>query len=95
MALNGVLFGAVGTAGQRCTTTRRLLLQEDIADEFMAKLLDGYKQVRIGSPLESSTLMGPLIDTDAVTMMQDVLKKVPEQGGEILCGGEGCRRQLC
>lgn len=88
LALNGVLFGAVGTAGQRCTTTRRLLLQEDIADEFLAKLLDGYKQVRIGSPLESSTLMGPLIDTDAVDMMQDVLKKVPEQGGEILCGGE-------
>ena len=52
LALNGVLFGAVGTAGQRCTTTRRLLLQEDIADEFLAKLLDGYKQVRIGSPLE-------------------------------------------
>jgi len=88
LALGGVLFGAVGTAGQRCTTTRRLLLHKDIADTFMERLLKAYKQVRIGSPLESNTMMGPLIDTDAVDQMMSTLKTATEQGGEILLGGE-------
>ena len=88
LALGGVLFGAVGTAGQRCTTTRRLLLHKDIAENFMERLLNAYKQVRIGSPLDSNTMMGPLIDTDAVDQMMTTLKNATEQGGEILMGGE-------
>jgi aldehyde dehydrogenase (NAD+) len=88
LALGGVLFGAVGTAGQRCTTTRRLLLQKDIADSFMERLVKAYKQVRIGSPLDSNTMMGPLIDTDAVDQMMISLKNATDQGGEILLGGE-------
>ena len=88
LALGGVLFGAVGTAGQRCTTTRRLLLHKDIAPNFMERLLNAYKQVRIGSPLDSNTMMGPLIDTDAVDQMMATLKAATEQGGEILMGGE-------
>ncbi|MEC9466534.1 MAG: aldehyde dehydrogenase family protein [Myxococcota bacterium] len=88
LALSGVLFGAVGTAGQRCTTTRRLLLHKDIADEFLTRLMKAYEQVPIGSPLDEKTLMGPLIDEQAVQQMQDTLAQVADQGGEILYGGE-------
>ncbi len=88
LALGGVLFGAVGTAGQRCTTTRRLLLENDIADDFISRLVKAYEQVPIGNPLEDGTLMGPLIDADAVKSYQEALSAVKEQGGEILCGGE-------
>ncbi len=88
LALSGVLFGAVGTAGQRCTSTRRLLLHKDIADEFLGRLMKAYEQVPIGSPLDEKTLMGPLIDEQAVKQMQDALAKVSEQGGEIIYGGE-------
>ena len=88
LALSGVLFGAVGTAGQRCTTTRRLLLHKDIADEFVTRLMKAYEQVPIGSPLDEKTLMGPLIDEQAVEQMQSTLAKVSEQGGELLYGGE-------
>ena len=87
MALSAVLFGAVGTAGQRCTSTRRLLVQANIADEFIGKLAEAYKQVRIGNPLESGTLMGPLIDQDAVDTMQKTLAAVRKQGGEVVYGG--------
>ena len=62
LALRAVAFGAVGTAGQRCTSTRRLLVQKSIAESFTQKLLQTYKQVRIGDPLKAGTLMGPLID---------------------------------
>lgn len=88
MVLRAVLFGAVGTAGQRCTTTRRLLIHKDVRAAFEARLLDAYKQVRIGDPLEASTLMGPLIDKDAIENMQTSLAAAKEQGGELLCGGE-------
>lgn len=88
MALPAVAFGAVGTAGQRCTTTRRLIIHESIADEFVAKVANAYKQVRIGSPLDEDTLMGPLIDEDAVEQMMAAIEKAKEEGGEVICGGE-------
>ncbi len=87
LALRAVLFGAVGTAGQRCTTTRRLLLQKGIAGSFVEKLTAAYKKVRIGDPLDERTLMGPLIDEDAVETMLDAMKQVEQQGGELIYGG--------
>lgn len=87
LALRGVLFGAAGTAGQRCTSTRRLFLHKSIAKDFTAKLVKAYGQIRIGDPLDETTLMGPLIDQDAVKGMMATLETVKEQGGEILCGG--------
>jgi aldehyde dehydrogenase (NAD+) len=87
LALRATLFGSVGTAGQRCTSTRRLILQRGIAKEFTDRLVKAYGQVRIGDPLDESTLMGPLIDQTAVDDMLDAMKKVKEQGGEVLCGG--------
>lgn len=87
LAMRATLFGAVGTAGQRCTSTRRLLLQKPIAAAFTEKLVAAYQQVRIGHPLEASTLMGPLIDRQAVMDMQQALKAATAQGGKILQGG--------
>ncbi len=88
LAVRAVLFGAVGTAGQRCTTTRRLILQKGIARDVVARLLAAYKQVRIGDPLDPATLMGPLIDAGAVNDMMTALTRVKKEGGEILCGGK-------
>jgi len=88
LALNAVLFGAVGTTGQRCTTTRRLILQKGIAKPLIEKLTSAYGKVRIGDPLDASTLMGPLIDEGAVEGMLSAMAKIREQGGEVLCGGE-------
>lgn len=87
IAIPGIVFGAVGTAGQRCTTTRRLFLHEDIADQVIEKLINGYKQVKIGNPLNEDTLMGPLIDESSVQMFLDAVAKAKEGGGEILTGG--------
>jgi aldehyde dehydrogenase (NAD+) len=87
MALRAVLFGAVGTAGQRCTTTRRLVLQKGIAADFTAKLAKAYASVRIGDPLDETTLMGPLVNGAAVKEMTDAMAQVAEQGGEVICGG--------
>jgi len=87
LALRAVLFGAVGTAGQRCTSTRRLILQKGIAGSFVEKLTKAYGHVRIGDPLDQGTLMGPLVDAGAVKDMMDALDAVRSQGGEILCGG--------
>jgi len=87
LALSAVLFGAVGTAGQRCTTTRRLILQKGIATRFVDKLQKAYAQVRIGDPLDDSTLMGPLVDDGAVQDMLAALEAAKREGGEILCGG--------
>jgi len=87
LALRAVLFGAVGTAGQRCTTTRRLILEKGIAKEFTGRLLKAYGQIRIGDPLDEGTLMGPLIDGDAVKEMMAALETVKKEGGRILCGG--------
>jgi len=82
-----VLFGAVGTAGQRCTSLRRLFLQRGIAPRITERLLAAYPQIRIGDPRDPSTLMGPLIDRDAVENMMRGLDRIREQGGEVLCGG--------
>jgi aldehyde dehydrogenase (NAD+) len=93
LALRAVLFGAVGTAGQRCTSTRRVIIQEGIYDEFVQKLKAYYGKIRIGDPMDDGVLMGPLIDQDAVNTMQAALVEVTAQGGEIISGGkalEGC-----
>ena len=93
MTLRAVLFGAVGTAGQRCTSTRRLFLQKGIAEKFTAKLKAAYAQVRIGDPVEEGTLAGPLIDRQAVEAMMRALKAAREQGAEVIFGGRdlgGC-----
>ncbi|MCG8566149.1 MAG: aldehyde dehydrogenase family protein [Desulfobacterales bacterium] len=87
MALRAVLFGAVGTAGQRCTSTRRIIIHESVKEKFCRQLIAAYKQVNIGNPLEKDTLMGPLIDAGAVADMDDALAQVTDQGGEILYGG--------
>ena len=87
LLLRAVLFGAVGTAGQRCTTTRRLFLQRGIAEKMTSALLNAYRQVKIGNPAEEGTLMGPLVNRRAVEDMMDGVRRIREQGGEILAGG--------
>jgi len=88
LAVRAILFGAVGTAGQRCTTTRRIIVHGDVYEALAAALVKAYRQVRIGSPLEDGTLMGPLIDRAAVEAMQRALQTIQAQGGQILYGGE-------
>lgn len=88
LVLRAVLFGAVGTAGQRCTTTRRLLLQKGVAQTLTDKLVKAYKSVRIGDPLESGTLMGPLIDELAVKGYEAAIAQAVAEGGEVLVGGK-------
>jgi aldehyde dehydrogenase (NAD+) len=88
LALPAILFGSVGTAGQRCTTTRRLIVDESVADEVERRLLRAYRDVRIGDPLDSGTLCGPLISGEAVAEMQAALERVRELGGAVLHGGE-------
>lgn len=88
LTLRAVLFGAVGTAGQRCTSTRRLIVQEDIAVNFSQQLVSAYEQVRLGDPLDNSSLMGPLVDGSAVEEMFDALEQAKQEGGIILTGGK-------
>ena len=88
LATRAILFGAVGTAGQRCTTTRRVFAQRTVEAELVRRLLAAYRQVSIGNPLETRTLMGPLISVDAAAKMQDALRRARGEGGEILHGGE-------
>ncbi len=90
LALRSTVFGAVGTAGQRCTTTRRLLLHESIADKFIERLTAAYQQVatRIGDPLKEGTLIGPLANAAAVDGFLAAVKAAKEQGGTVLFGGE-------
>ena len=88
LATRAVLFGAVGTAGQRCTTTRRLFAHRTIAGALTKRLVDTYLKVSIGDPLEPGTLMGPLINARAVDAMLAALDAARAQGGEVLCGGE-------
>lgn len=87
LVVSGLLFGAVGTAGQRCTTVRRVLIHRSRYDEIVTKLVDAFKQVKIGNPLEPGILMGPLVSSAAVTAYNNALKRVPEEGGSILYGG--------
>ena len=88
MAVRATVFGAVGTAGQRCTSTRRLIVHEDIYEDVKAQLVKAYKSVPIGSPLEDGILMGPLIDREAVENMQNALKELENSGGNVVYGGE-------
>ena len=88
MALRAVLFGAVGTAGQRCTSTRRLIIHESVYEDFKQKLMNAYQQLKIGHPLDANTIVGPLIDQEAQEKFKQALEKVEEQGGKILHGGE-------
>ena len=74
----GAVFGAVGTAGQRCTSTRRLIIHESVYDKVKHAVVDAYKQLRIGNPLDENNHVGPLIDTDAVRMYNEALEKVVE-----------------
>ena len=88
LAIPAIVFGSVGTAGQRCTSTRRLLVHESIVEDLSQKLVKAYKQVRIGDPLESTTLMGPLCTQDAVNRYQTAIEAVQKAGGKLLCGGK-------
>ena len=88
LAVRGIVFGAVGTAGQRCTTTRRIIVHESVRAELTRRLMAAYQQVPIGDPSKPGTLMGPLINPQAVDDMQAALAQLPQQGGKILYGGE-------
>lgn len=87
MTVIGAVFGAVGTAGQRCTSTRRLIIHDTMYDTVKNAVVDAYKQLRIGNPLDENNHVGPLIDTDAVRGYQHALTKVVEEGGTIIVGG--------
>jgi aldehyde dehydrogenase (NAD+) len=88
LVVPAVVFGAVGTAGQRCTTTRRLLVHESRFDELQRRLTSAYAQLRIGDPLDTKTLVGPLVDAAAVGRYRETLEAAEEQGGRVLCGGK-------
>nr|WP_304940780.1 aldehyde dehydrogenase family protein [Thioalkalivibrio sp. XN279] len=87
LAVPAIVFGAVGTAGQRCTTTRRVLVHEKLFDELAHRLMHAYQQVKVGDPLDAGTLMGPLIDGDAVLRYEAAIEKVIVRGGRVLTGG--------
>jgi aldehyde dehydrogenase (NAD+) len=87
MTVIGAVFGAVGTAGQRCTSTRRLIVHEKVYDQVAEALSKAYQQIKIGNPLDQANHMGPLIDTDAVKMYEDALVAVVEEGGRVLVEG--------
>ena len=95
LVVPAIVFGAVGTAGQRCTSTRRIIVHQSIYDELIEKLISAYKQVKIGDPLDNNTLMGPLIDQSAIDDYLNALEKVKVEGGAVLYGGnvvegDGC-----
>ena len=87
IAIRASVFGAIGTAGQRCTTTRRLIIHESIFDSFTKKLVSAYGQITIGNPLDEKNHMGPLIDKDAVKMYLNAIDKVKKEGGKTLIDG--------
>ncbi len=88
LAVRAILFGAVGTAGQRCTTTRRIIVHESVRDKLVKRLIEAYKQIPIGNPAEPGVLMGPLINSNAVAEMQGALEAIRREGGKVLFGGE-------
>jgi aldehyde dehydrogenase (NAD+) len=88
LAVRAILFGAVGTAGQRCTTIRRIIAHKEIFDHLSEALIQAYKQLVIGNPLKNGVLVGPLIDVQAVEDMQRALEEIKSQGGRVLYGGE-------
>jgi len=87
LLLTGAVFGAVGTCGQRCTSTRRLIVHEDVYDKVKKSIVKAYKQIKIGNPLDAKMHMGPLIDTDAVAMYLDSIKQGKEQGANYIVKG--------
>jgi aldehyde dehydrogenase (NAD+) len=87
MTLIGAVFGAVGTAGQRCTSTRRLIIHEDIYDDLIGKMTDAYKQIRIGNPLDEKNHVGPVIDKDSVNNYLNAIEKAKAEGGKVLVEG--------
>ena len=92
LVLRAVLFGAVGTSGQRCTSTRRLFLHKSISASIIDKLITSYSQIKIGNPLDSNTLVGPLVDNKAVKEYSDALEIIKKEKGEILYGGNVIQR---
>ena len=94
LAVPAIVFGAVGTAGQRCTTTRRLIVHRSLVADLTATLVKAYQQVesRIGNPLEAGTLMGPLIDKDAVARYLRAIDSAKAAGGQVLTGGAVANR---
>ncbi len=93
LAVRAALFGAAGTAGQRCTSIRRLFVQRGIAGEMIQKLQSAYAHIRVGNPLDESTHMGPLVDEASVATMRNALERIRSEGGEIIFGGQelgGC-----
>lgn len=88
LALRAVVFGAVGTAGQRCTTTRRLIVHKGIYNSFKKKLVEAYGQIRVGNPLDEKNHVGPLIDKDAVEAYTHAIEQAKKEGGKLLCGGK-------
>ena len=90
MALMSTVFGTVGTAGQRCTSTRRIIIHEDVYDEFKNKMISAYEKIkeRIGNPLDESTLVGPLHDIHAVNQFKYAIEQVQKEGGKLIYGGE-------
>lgn len=88
LAIPAIVFGSVGTAGQRCTSTRRLFIHDSIYEQLLKRLVHAYQQVKIGDPLESDNLMGPLIDTDAVSGFLKAIAAAKKQGGKVVTGGK-------
>lgn len=88
LAVRGILFGAVGTAGQRCTSTRRIIAHKSVVDELTQRLVKAYGQVSIGNPLDEGTLMGPLVTDIAVDKMEAAVAQAQQEGGEVLTGGK-------
>jgi aldehyde dehydrogenase (NAD+) len=88
LATRAILFGAVGTAGQRCTSTRRIIMHKDIAGDLTNRLVRAYEQVRLGDPLHEQTLMGPLVTATAVIQMTNALAQAQAEGGRVLTGGQ-------
>ncbi len=93
MAVRAILFSAVGTAGQRCTSLRRLIVHESVKAKLMKPLIKAYQSVPVGDPLDAKTLIGPLIDSDALKTMQKALSAAQKQGGKVLVGGEAIKRK--
>ncbi|MBU2631493.1 MAG: aldehyde dehydrogenase family protein, partial [Proteobacteria bacterium] len=87
MALRATLFGAVGTAGQRCTSTRRIIIHTAIKEQFLTLLIKAYEQIKIGDPLKDDTLMGPLIDSQAQANMMQAIETAVKQGAKLVYGG--------
>lgn len=88
MALRASLFGAIATSGQRCTSTRRLLIHDCIFDKFRDKLIEAYRQLKIGHPLDPETIVGPLVDKDAVRAFKNAQEQIVKEGGRIVYGGQ-------